>query len=147
MEFVLSNRDYIRNNIKMKYKVEVLEAILNELLVHIVDNSFFPDNSKYILVSWYIVKDSVVIAKGDFITIVIEDYRHPYAAELCGVLSVFIILDYLLTKYSHIDSVKKIKIRSDCQAVINDLGNISPIIALTKHLHEIVTEIKLIKNR
>ena len=49
MEFVLPNRDYIKNNVKMKSKVEVLEAILNRLLVSIVDSLFFPDDSKHIL--------------------------------------------------------------------------------------------------
>ena len=75
MEFVLPNRDYIRNNIKMKSEIEVLEAILNRLLVCKVDSSFFLDNSKYILAAWYKVKDKVIIAKADFITTVMEDYK------------------------------------------------------------------------
>jgi len=109
------------------------------LLVCIVDGLFFPDDSKYILAAWYAVKDGIVISKDDFITAVIEDYRYPYAAELCEVLAVFVILDYLFIKYLYIALAKKIKIGSDCQTMINDLEKIRPIIALIKYLHQIVT--------
>ena len=81
------------------------------------------------------MKDEVIIAKKDFITIVIEDYRHPYIVELYRVLVVFVKLDYILIKYPYITSAKKIKIGSDYQAVINNLGNTSSIIALMKHLY------------
>ena len=88
-----------------------------------------------------------MIAKGNFITIVAEEYCHPYLAELCRVLSFLVSIDYILSKYSHVSSTKTFGISSNYQAVFNNLGRVKNIISLTTYLHQIVREITLIREK
>ena len=93
------------------------------------------------------VKEKSIIAKGNFITIVTEEYHHSYSVELYGVLSFLVAIDYALSKYSYISSTKTFGVGSDYQAVFNNLSRVRNIISLTTHLYQIVQEINLIREK
>ena len=88
-----------------------------------------------------------MIAKGDFITIVSKEYCYPYSAEFCKVLSFPVSVNYVLIKYLYELSTKTFRVSSDYQAVFNNLGHVRNIINLTTHLHQIVQEINLIREK
>ena len=66
---------------------------------------------------------------GDFITSVPIEYSHPYTIELCGVISFMVFIDYLLSKYLAPAKDKCIEVGLDCQSVIDNISNKSPIIS------------------
>jgi len=51
----------------------------------------------------------------------VEDYRYICIAEICRVLSFFIVVDYILAKYPHFSAQLSFAIGSDYQIVINEL--------------------------
>ena len=110
----------------------------------IVDKSFYSSNSRYILAAQFASESEEVIVRGDFITIVAEEFRHPYAAEICRVLAYLKTIDNILTKYPNVLRRLKLAMKSNYQAVINNLQNTNPITLMSKHLYQIIREIKLI---
>ena len=79
-----------------------------------------------------------MIAKGDFITTVVEEYWYSYSVEICRVLSFLVTVNYVLSKYIYVLSTKTFGIGLYCQVVFNNLGRARNIISLTTHLHQIV---------
>ena len=100
-----------------------------------VDKSFYPSNSRYISAAWFMSESEEVIARGDFITMVAEEFRYSYAAEICRVLAYLKTINNILTKYSNVSRRLRLVMGSDYQAVINNLWNINPITLMSKHLH------------
>ena len=60
------------------------------------------------------MKGESLIAKGDFITTVVEEYHYPYSAEICRVLSFLVTVDYILSKYPYVLSTKTFGVSLDC---------------------------------
>ena len=83
-------------------------------LVCVTNRSFFPEKSHLISAAWLALVDQVIIAKGDFISSVSKEYTHPFAAEICRVLAIIIVINYILTKYPTTLSTLYLKIGSDC---------------------------------
>ena len=77
-------------------------------LKYIVDSSFYPSKSRYILEAQFASEEEEIIVNEDFITTVTEEYRHPYVAEICSVLSYLVIINNILFKYLNI--LKKVEI-------------------------------------
>ena len=113
-------------------------------LKYIVDSSFYLSKSRYISVAWFTSEEEEIIANGDFMTTVAEEYRHPYAAKICSILSYLIMINNILFKYPNILKKVKIVVGSDYQIVIDNLWNSNLITLILKHLYQIVREIKLI---
>ena len=110
-----------------------------------VNWSFFPEQLSLISAVWYTSVDSRIVARGDFISLVSEEYHHPYAAELCGALSIWKGIDHILSRYPHLSMAFAIKIGSNYQSVIYSLWNTSLVITLNTYLHQIVREISIIR--
>ena len=84
---------------------------------------------------WHASVDKKIVARGDFISSVSEEYWHPYVAEICRLLSITISVDSILSRFSYPSIVFETKISSNCQSVIDSLWNTSPIITLNKYLY------------
>ena len=56
-------------------------------------------------------------------------------------------IDTILSLSPHLRVPLETSIRSDCQSIIDTLLNISPVIMLNKHLHQIVREIGLLRDK
>ena len=108
-------------NIKIAEGFNFLKKLLEGKVLFMVDGSFFPERSSLILAIWYASVDNKIVAHGDFISLVLEEYCHLYAVELCGVLSIMVGIDSILSRYPHPSTVFETEIRSDCQLVIHSL--------------------------
>ena len=64
-------------------------------------------------------KNNKVRGNGDFILMVVEDYRDSYAVEICRALSIFKVIDYVLLTYPYITKQITIQIASDYQGASN----------------------------
>jgi hypothetical protein len=100
-----------------------------------VDGLFFPERSSLISAIWYASVDNKIVARGDLISLVLEEYHYLYAAELCSALSVIVGIDSILSRYPYISTTFETEIGSDCQLVIYSLWNTSPVIMLNTDLH------------
>ena len=76
-----------------------------------------------------------------------EEYCYPYAAKLCGALSVMNGIDFILSCFPYPSKAFDLKIRSDYQSVLHSLWNTSLVIILNAHLHQVVREIGLIREK
>ena len=54
-----------------------------------------------------------VIVRGDFIMTVAEEFRHPYADEIFGVLAYLKTINNILIKYPNVSRRLKLAMRSD----------------------------------
>ena len=116
-------------------------------LEFIVDGSFYPTKSYLISVAWFALTGRQLVAKAKFITSVVEEYRHPFAAELCGALSIMKCIDSVLARYPYPDTEFTVRIGSNCSSVLDTLWISSPVITMLRHLYQVVREIFLIKRR
>ena len=51
------------------------------------------------------------IIKGEFISLVYKSYRYLYIAKITGILSFFVVVDYILLVYPHLSQNLSILIR------------------------------------
>ena len=120
-QFQIPNDLWVWDNVKFTLEERFIIALHKGTLKCIADSSFYPFKSKYISVAWFISKDNIILANGEFITTVAEEYRHSFAAEICSMLSFLVIIDNILYKYLNTGGKVSIVVESDCQAVIDDL--------------------------
>ena len=59
-----------------------MEHLLNSEVLFVINRSFFPEKSHLIAAIWYISVSGKVVARGDSISSIAEEYRHIYSAEL-----------------------------------------------------------------
>ena len=114
IEFQLLNETQVQNNMKFLAEDTFVLALHKGTLQYIVDGSFYTIKSKYILAVQFISEAEVIVAKGDFITIVAEEYRHPYAAKICSVLAYLKMIYNILFKYPNVSRKIKLGVGSDC---------------------------------
>lgn len=88
-----------------------------------------------------------IVARGNFISSVAEECRHPYAAELCGPLSIMSGVDYVFLRSPHPSQAFNLKIGSDCKSVLHSLWNASLVTTLSTYLHQVAEEIGLLRDR
>ena len=77
----------------------------------------------------------MVVVRGDFVSLVSEEYYYPYMAELYGTLSIWKGIDHILSRYPYPSIAFATKIESNYQSVIHSLWNTSPVITLNTYLH------------
>ena len=123
-----------------------MHTLLSNQAVFIIDGSFFPHKSHLISAAW-VLHHSSILCYADFLFSVAIEFRHPFAAEFCGALSIFIFLDNFLSKYLTILNPFLITVGSDCSSVLDRLWDTSLITNSSTHLHQILREIKLICRR
>ena len=80
-------------------------------LTILVDDLFFLSKSHLVLEALLPSLKNKVIAEGDFILAVIDDYRYLYAVKFSRVLAILVILDCILFKYLYNISVLSTTIR------------------------------------
>jgi len=90
------------------------------------------------------VKSRILLVKAAFVLAVSESYRYSYTSELCGALSIYEVIDYILLSSSYTLLLYYILIGSDCSAMIDKLRFTSLIIPFMKHLSHILWEICMI---
>ena len=120
-----------------------MHTLLSNQAVFIVDGSFFPHKSYLISVAWVFYYSSIS-CYTDFLFFITIEFRHPFAAEFYGALSIFIFLDNFLSKYPIILNLFLITVSSDCFSVLDRLWDTLLITNSSIHLYQILREIKLI---
>ena len=120
---------FMRDIIVRKPKLLLL-AILSSKAIFVVDGSFFSSKSTLISVVWFMVKEIIIIAQGNFISSIYELYRYSHAAELCRVLLFISIIDLLLLMYLYPSTAIEIEVESDYFLVLHNLWS-NKIIFLT----------------
>ena len=106
---------------KLIQKFNFLQKLLDSKVTFVVDESFFPEWSSLILAVWYTSVDHKIVARGDFISSVAEEYYYPYAAELCRALSIMNGIDFILLSFLYLSKAFNLRIRSDYQLVLHSL--------------------------
>ena len=120
---------------KIAKNCNLLQDLLAGNVTFVIDGLFFPEYSHLILAVWYALVEEKIVARGDFISSVSEEYRYLYAAELCGTLLIMIFTNAILSRYPHLSAALITKIGSDCQSVINLIWNTSLVITFNKHMY------------
>ena len=104
---------------KIAKSYNLLQDLLAGKVIFVIDRSFFPEYSHLISAVWYVLVAEKIVARGDFISSISEEYRHLHIAELCSTFSIIVFIDAILSRYPYLSIAFKIKIRSNCQLVIN----------------------------
>ena len=86
-----------------------------------------------------------MIAKEDFISLVHEQYLPPYASELCGIMSLLVVIEVILSSHPFPTTEIEVGVGSDFISVINPLWNYETIFTLSQPLNQVVREIFMIK--
>ena len=85
---------WFNNGVTFEQKRMSYATLFRGEATFVVDGSFFPNRSDLISAAWFLVSPSFQkLAIGDFITTVAMDFRHPFASEICGALSIFFFID------------------------------------------------------
>ena len=121
--------------VQFSSRYNFLSLLIDSKVAFVVDGSFYPTKLHLISAAWFVTVDTKIIARASFISSVAEEYRHPFVAELCGVLSIMVCIDSILLRYPHPTTVIIIEIGSDCSNVLDSLWISIPIISMNKHLH------------
>ena len=69
-------------------------------MVFSVDRLFFPERLSLISAYITIIVQNHKLGIAELISLVTLLYRHIYAAELCGSLAIYFIIEYIIIKYS-----------------------------------------------
>ena len=115
------HQSWFENNVKLTQGFNFLQKLLDSKVTFVVDGLFFPEWSSLISAVWYASVDYKIVARGDFISLVAEEYRYLYEAELCGALSVIKRIDFVLSHFPHPSKAFDLRIRSNCQLVLHSL--------------------------
>ena len=114
-------QSWFKNNMKLTQGFNFLQKLLDSKVIFVVDGSFFPKWSSLISAVWYASINYKIVARGDFISLVEEEYCYLYAAELCRALSVMNGIDFVLSLFPYLSKAFYLKIGSDCQLVLHSL--------------------------
>ena len=125
----------------------ILLSILSSKTTFVVDESIFLLKSTLISVTWFMVQKEIIIAHRDFISLVLEQYRHSHTVELYRVLSIMTAIDIILLIYPYPSTLIKKEIGTDYLDIIHNLWNIKIIFSIAQHIHQIIREIYLIKSK
>ena len=101
---------------------------MSNKLVYVTDRLFLLDKLELISTAWVASVDEIVLVEGDFILLVLIEYIYLFVAEICRVLTIMKVVDHVLTRSPNTVLEIEIIIRSDCQSVLDDLWNTSPIV-------------------
>ena len=111
-----------------------------------VNGSFFPDKSSLTSAHYIIAHKERKLGSGDFTSTVAANYRNAFTAEPCGVLAICKLIEYAAQRRTT-DRLVRVKIVSDCVAVINFLPSTRSTISNKATLHQIKREMLLIKEQ
>ena len=98
-----------------------MQLLLSGDLEFIVDRSFYPMKSHLISAVWFASIGKKVVARADFITLVVEEYCHPFSVELCRALLILICIDSILLRYLHPSKAFTIQISSNYSSILDTL--------------------------
>jgi len=70
---------------------------------------------------WFALIGRQLVVRAKFVTSVVEEYRHPFTAELCRALSIIKYIDSVLARYPHPDIEFTVRIGSDCSSILDTL--------------------------
>ena len=112
----------------------------------LIDSSFFLHRSSLVSADFIITYKNRKIGSREFILTVALLFRNPFTAKLCGVLTIYKVIEYIVHKRK-VTQYIYIKIALDCAAVINFLWYSKSIISNKAALHQIKWEILLIKEK
>jgi len=119
--------------------------VTGELTI-LVDRLFFPHKSSLVSAYFVITHKNRKIGSRDFISTIALLYRKPFNLELCRVLTICKVIEYIVQK-KKIKQLIHIRITSDYAAVINFLHQLRSTISNKAILHQIKREILLIKEK
>ena len=74
----------------------IINALELSKLTFSVDGSYFLDKPTLIAAHIIIMLDIVKLRLVNFILLVVRYYRNEYAIELCGILSIMKLLEYII---------------------------------------------------
>ena len=94
-----------------------------------------------VLATFFISAQQKIVGEENFISIVAEDYRNLFTAELYKVLAFLVVIDYVLTNHEVKTQNITITISSNCKSILDTLYNTSPVINQSKYLYQVVREI------
>ena len=112
----------------------------------LVDGSFFPDNSSLVSAHCIITNEERKLGCGDFASKLAVNYRNSFAAISRGVLAICKLIE-LATQRRTSDQIIRVKIVSDCAAVIKFLHCTRSTILNKATLLQVKREILLIKEQ
>ena len=134
-QFDIPNKGWVDESVVFSKHLDFLNLLLASKLEFVVNSSFYPTKSHLISAAWFASIGRQLVAKATFITSVVEEFQHPFSAELCGALSIMTCIDSILTRYPHPNIEFIVRIGSDCSSVLDTLWISSPVITMSKHLH------------
>ena len=118
----------------------LIKTMIKGKLIYSIDGLFFPLKSHLISVHIIILIRKVRVAKVNFITLVSIEYRHTFAAKLCGVLVIIKIIKHIMNT-KNIARGQAVSISTDCVSVIRIIEYLPPYISFSYHLYQIRREI------
>ena len=119
---------------------------LGELSIS-VDGLFFSDKSNLVSTHFIIMHNNRKISSGNFLLVVAFRYRYPFTAEICGVLTILKVIEYIINWINRRKEEYRIKITTDYSAIINFLNRRVNFISNQATLYQIKREILLIKEK
>ena len=109
--------------------------LTNNQIVFSVNGSFFSEKSHLIAVYILALIGNKIVIQAKFITIVALEYHYSYAAELCGSLGIFVILDKVVPR--KLRGKIQVSISTNYQVVIDVLYGTHTIIQFNTRLYQI----------
>jgi len=112
---------------------KVITPMIKGKLIYSIDGLFFPLKSHLISVHIIILIRKVRVAKVNFITLVSIEYRHTFAAKLCGVYVIIKIIKHIMNT-KNIARGQAVSISTDCVSVIRIIEYLPPYILFLHYL-------------
>ena len=100
--FELLYHEWVKESVNFIDIDKLLTGLFKGKLVYITDSSFFLEKSHLIVAVWIASVDNVIVARSNFVSSVPLKYTHPFTAEICRVLAIIVVVDYLLMKYPNL---------------------------------------------
>ena len=110
-------QQWIQNNIQFKASVSsIIAALITGKCIVVSDGSFYPNNPSLIAATWVLLYDETILCIGKFISTVHAKLQNAYAAELSGILSSLLSIEFFTIS---VHTQISINLALDCSAAID----------------------------
>jgi len=134
---------------KMSLKIhDIVDALLLNKLIFLVNSSHFLDNPTLIAVYVIISSDRFKLRLANFISPAAPSYRNVYAVELCRVLSIMKLLEYMILSNNILLNCKRIIVIYSNYSTVIQFLHISPLfMPFASPMHQIKNKIMQLKEK